>query len=63
MLSSKTAAFIKPWNKLFCSLLTEVHASHFPLKLWPPYFCVSSTNRRYISAPVQVCVFNIPRSL
>jgi len=45
ILSSKAEAFIVPWNKLFCSLLTEVHTSLLSLKLWPPWLCVSSANR------------------
>jgi hypothetical protein len=46
MLSSKTEAFIVPWNKFFCSLLTDVHTSLLSLKVWPLWFCLSSANRR-----------------
>ena len=71
MLSSKTEAFIVPWNKLFCSLLTEVHNSLVSLRVWSTRFSVSSAKggkfrrqSRAVCATFQnLCSYEIIRHL
>jgi len=57
VLSSKTEAFIVPWSKPFCSLLTEVHTSPLSLRCGRHYFALAlQTGGKFRRQSRTVCV-------